>query len=285
MLLALKLVLVPAFLAALTVAGRVWGPSVAGWLAGLPVVAGPIVLLLALERGPSFAAQASAASIAAIAASEAFNFAYAWTCRRFAWPLALAVGMAGWVGVAMLLAHLPGSLAWAVAAACAAVAVSQSSLPRVAGHVPAVRLGRADLAVRMLAGALLTVAVTTLSASMGATWSGLLSVFPLLGIVLAVSAQRAHGSDFVALLMRGMVIGRASFTTFFAVTAAMLPYYGVGLSFGLASAVSIVVQGATRRMLGAKRPVRVRAPAAALELAEQRSADRADGLGERAQID
>lgn len=100
MLLVLKLVLVPAFLAALTVAARVWGPSVAGWLAGLPVVAGPIVLLLALERGSSFAAQASAASIAAIAASEAFNFAYAWTCRRCAWPLALVVGMVGWIGVA-----------------------------------------------------------------------------------------------------------------------------------------------------------------------------------------
>jgi hypothetical protein len=71
MLLMLKLVLVPAFLAALTLAARLWGPSVARWLAGLPVVAGPIVLLLALERGPLFAAQASAASIAAIAGSEA----------------------------------------------------------------------------------------------------------------------------------------------------------------------------------------------------------------------
>ena len=58
MLLALKLTLVPAFLSALTVAGRVWGPSVAGWLAGLQVVSGPIVLLLALERGPAFAALA-----------------------------------------------------------------------------------------------------------------------------------------------------------------------------------------------------------------------------------
>ena len=109
MLLALKLVLVPAFLAVLTVAGRIWGPTVAGWLAGLPVVAGPIVLLLALERGSAFAAQASAASIAAIAASEAFNFAYAWTCRRFAWPLALVVGMVGWVGVASLLTQVTAS--------------------------------------------------------------------------------------------------------------------------------------------------------------------------------
>src|SRR6201989_1089665 len=109
MLLTLKLVLVPAFLAALTVAARVWGPSVAGWLPGLPVVAGPIVLLLALERGSSFAAQASAASIAAIAASEAFNFAYAWSCRRVGWPLALVAGLAGWLALALLLVHLPGA--------------------------------------------------------------------------------------------------------------------------------------------------------------------------------
>ncbi|MDR8395050.1 MULTISPECIES: hypothetical protein [Paraburkholderia] len=269
MLLVLKLMLVPAFLAALTVAGRVWGPSVAGWLAGLPVVAGPIVLLLALERGSSFAAQTSAASIAAIAASEAFNFAYAWSCRRFVWPLALVVGLVGWAGVAMLLTQIPASLACAAAAACVAVAVSQSGLPRVTGHVPAARLGLGDLAMRMLAGALLTVVVTTLSASMGATWSGLFSVFPLLGIVLAISAQRAHGADFVALLMRGMVIGRASFAAFFAVTATMLPRYGVWLSFVCAAVVSIVVQGATRRMLGAKRPVQ----AVARELAERQSAD------------
>ncbi|NML29782.1 hypothetical protein [Paraburkholderia antibiotica] len=259
--LALKLVLVPAFLAALTFAARAWGPSVAGWLAGLPVVAGPIVLLLALERGPAFAAQASVASIAAIAASEAFNLAYAWTCRRTDWPLALLAGSAGWFGAALLLVRLPGGPGWAAVAAVvvagAAVAVSQNGLPRVTGPVPAVRVGGIDLAVRMLAGALLTLAVTAVSASLGAAWSGVLSVFPLLGSVLAVSAQRAHGADFVALLMRGMVVGRGSFAAFFAVTAALLPQHGVAMSFGCAAAVSVVVQGLTRRMLDAQRQARV----------------------------
>jgi hypothetical protein len=177
--------------------------------------------------------------------------------------------MLGWVGVAMLLTHLHGGLVWAVAAGCVAVAVSQSGLPRVTGRVPAARLGLGDLALRMLAGALLTVAVTTLSASMGATWSGLLSVFPLLGIVLAVSAQREHGADFVALLMRGMVIGRGSFAAFFAVTATMLPHYGAWPTFACAAAVSVVVQGATKRMLRAKRPVR----ALTRELAGRRPVD------------
>ncbi|MBN8494763.1 MAG: hypothetical protein J0M00_25385 [Burkholderiales bacterium] len=49
--LALKLLLVPAFLGLLTLVARWLGPAVAGWLAGLPLVAGPIVLILALEQG------------------------------------------------------------------------------------------------------------------------------------------------------------------------------------------------------------------------------------------
>ena len=261
--LALKLALVPGFLAALTMAGRVWGPSVAGWLAGLPVVAGPIVLLLALERGEAFAVQASVASIAAIAASEAFNFAYAWTCRVNRWPVALMAALFAWALVAVLLTHLSVSLAWSLAAACVAVAVSQAGLPRVEGAVPAARTGVADLALRMLAGALLTLAVTTLSASMGAAWSGILSVFPLLGIVLAVSAQRAHGAGFVALLMRGMVIGRASFAAFFTVVALTLPTLGVPGAFACGAVVSVLVQGATKRLLAMSR--RPRASLAALD--------------------
>lgn len=221
------------------------------------MVAGPIVLLLALERGAGFAAQASVGAIAAIAASEAFNLAYAWSCRRVGWPLALVAGLVGWLGAALLLvllpARLPGSLVWAVAAACVAVAVSQRGLPRVGGRVPPARVGRADLVLRMLAGVLLTLAVTSVSASLGAAWSGVLSVFPLLGIVLAVSAQRAHGADFVALLARGMVIGRGSFAAFFAALAILLPQAGVALSFACAALLSIVVQGATRGLVVAMR--------------------------------
>jgi len=95
--LALKLSLVPLFLLLISLAGKSWGPSIAGWLAGLPVVAGPIHYLLTLEHGPAFAVHAVTLALAAILASEAFNFADAWTCRSRHWPSALAISLLFWL--------------------------------------------------------------------------------------------------------------------------------------------------------------------------------------------
>ena len=38
----LKLLLVPALIYAVTLAGRRWGPDVAGWLSAFPILSGPI---------------------------------------------------------------------------------------------------------------------------------------------------------------------------------------------------------------------------------------------------
>src|SRR5437660_633846 len=41
-----KLVLTPLLIAAVTLAGRRWGPGVGGWLAGLPLTSGPVSVFL-----------------------------------------------------------------------------------------------------------------------------------------------------------------------------------------------------------------------------------------------
>ncbi|ATF35452.1 hypothetical protein CO709_20005 [Burkholderia thailandensis] len=248
--LALKLTLVPLFLLLVSMSGRWWGPSIAGWLAGLPVVAGPILFLVAVERGPTFGAHAALLSLSAIAASEAFNFAYAWTCRRHRWPLALAAGLAAWGAAASALARLPATPLAAMAVALAATCFGQSCLPRGAAVVPRAPLSRADLAGRLAAGAMLAFAVTSLSGALGAAWSGLLAVFPLLGSVLSVSSHRAHGPDFVVHLLRGMVLGRFSFAAFCLCAALALPHQPAIPAFAEAAALAIVVQGMTRRFAG-----------------------------------
>jgi hypothetical protein len=57
------------------------------------IFAATIDRLLRDVREQAFGARAATLSLAAIVASEAFNFAYAWTCRSRAWPIALLAGL------------------------------------------------------------------------------------------------------------------------------------------------------------------------------------------------
>jgi hypothetical protein len=247
--LALKLTLVPLFLLFVSMSGRWLGPSIAGWLAGLPVVAGPILYLLTLSHGPALGAKAATLSLSAILASDAVNFACAWTCRSRPWPVALLAGLAIWFMCACGLSSLPTSTAWALAAAAVGVFFGQSFLPRTSTIAAGVPLSRIDLIGRMVAGALLTVLVTTLSGRVGPAWSGLLAVFPLLGIILSVSSHRAHGSEFVISLLRGMVLGRFSFSAFCLCLSFALLHQEPALAYLEAAALVMVVQGCTRRIV------------------------------------
>jgi hypothetical protein len=104
-----------------------WGSTIAGWLAGLPVVAGPILFLLVLAHGPLFGAHAAALSLSAILASEAFTFAYAWTCRSNHWSVCLAMGLPAWLLAAILLSFMPASPAHAIAASLAQLSSGKTS--------------------------------------------------------------------------------------------------------------------------------------------------------------
>lgn len=251
--LALKLTLVPLFLLVVSMSGKWWGPSIAGWLAGLPVVAGPILFILVLAHGPSFGARAATLSLSAILASEAFNFAYAWTCRSRSWHVALAAGLITWIISAYGLSMLPASPIWAATAALAAVCFGQSFLPRSPVEAVGAPLTRPDLVGRMVAGAVLTLLVTSLSGWAGPAWSGLLAVFPLLGIVLSVSSHRAHGPAFVISLLRGMVLGRFSFAAFCLFLSFSLPYQSPLAAFAQATALAMIVQWSTRRLATIRR--------------------------------
>jgi chromate transport protein ChrA len=76
--LVLKLCLVPSLIYLVTLAGRRWGPNAAGWLSALPIVAGPILLTMAIEQGSGFVATAAAHTLIAVIAVLVFCLAYAW---------------------------------------------------------------------------------------------------------------------------------------------------------------------------------------------------------------
>lgn len=247
--LALKLLLVPAFLLLVSLAGKRWGASVAGWLAGLPVVTGPILFFLAVERGAVFTAGAAAMSLSAVLASVAFSVAYSHAAHRMPWPAALVLGLCAWVLGAAGLSMLPVSAPLALGVSLLTLLLAPRLFPATRVQAGARRITAVELACRMGAGAALTLGVTWVAASVGPAWSGLLAVFPILGIVLAVFSHRSQGSAFAAALLSAMATGLYSFVAFcFVLSLALVPL-GVAAAFGLATAASLAVQAASLRRM------------------------------------
>lgn len=244
--LALKLLLVPSLLAAVTLASRRWGPRVGGWLAGLPLVTGPILFILALEHGADFAARAAVASLSAVAAAVAFGAAYSHACLRFGWAPALAAALAAWAAAVAGLAALADSLPLALAVALASLAAARYLFPRVVAG-PALRPApRFELPVRMLFAALLTLLTTTVAERIGTGWTGLVAMFPVMSTLLAVFSHRAQGPGFAALVLRGLATGLYALAAFCLVVALVLPQAGVAAAFAAAVAAAALVQWATR---------------------------------------
>lgn len=75
--LVLKVALAPALVIGVTLGARRWGPRVGGMLIALPVVAGPILLLITLEHGEVFGARAARGALLGVVALSAFCVAFA----------------------------------------------------------------------------------------------------------------------------------------------------------------------------------------------------------------
>lgn len=247
--LALKLLLVPAFLVLISFAGKRWGPEVAGWLAGFPVLTGPILFLVALENGPSFAAAAATVSLSAVFGAVAFILTYARVCARRSPALSLLSGLASWCSAALLLTWFPLGPFVSLGIALLTLVLAPKLFPRVSAPIMSTALPKWELPLRMLAGAALTLAVTSLAAVIGPSWSGMLAVFPVISIVLAVFSHRTSGPAFAATLLRAMIWGLYALTSFCLALTALLPQQGVTVSFVAATAVAVAVQWALKSRL------------------------------------
>src|ERR1700682_6369024 len=101
--LVLKLILTPLLLGGVTLAGRRWGPTVSGWLVGLPLTSGPVALFLALEQGTTFAAQAAQSTLLGLVSLAVFCLAYSWLALRGGWGRSLLGSGAAYLVVTLAL--------------------------------------------------------------------------------------------------------------------------------------------------------------------------------------
>lgn len=241
----LKLTIVPLFIALVTLAGKKWGAQLAGLLGGLPIVAGPIVIFLALEHGSQFGVMAATAAISAVAGLLFFGIVYAWACLYWRWPLALLSAVTAWIMAANVIVNLQNHQAnqaeISLLIALAALLLAPWLLPKYQGPSPAASSLR-DLPLRMLAGAALTILVTQMAQALGGQWSGMLAAFPVIGSVLAVFIHDSQGATQVAQLYRGMVRGLYSFSFFFLVLVYSWTKWNFWIAVLLATLTALLVQ-------------------------------------------
>ncbi len=246
----LKLFLVPALIALVTLAGRRWGPAVAGWLSAFPIVAGPILWFVAIEQGAAFAARAAIGTLSAVLALLAFGLSYAWAATRFSWPPSLLLAYVGYAAAVGVLAQWNASTPWiAGLVVVAGLLLAPRLYPVLPAAVKALSKPPNDMLLRMGLGALLVLLVTHFAAKLGPDLSGVFAMFPVMGTVLVLFTHRSAGAAATVQLLRGMLLGFYAFGTFCVVLAWALSATGVGLAFLCALSAAAVIQLLSRLWL------------------------------------
>ncbi|TVZ38317.1 hypothetical protein P886_2678 [Alteromonadaceae bacterium 2753L.S.0a.02] len=246
---ALKLTLVPLLIILASFASQKFGPKIGGMVTALPLVAGPITLMLAIEQGEAFALQSISVTLPGIIAVGAFCVSYAWMAIYATWFVAFLCGsvtyfvvvftvyisgLSGWPGIVLVLLVLP-------------VLITCSPRPSIPPQILA-KLGRLEIGVRVLAAALLVLFVTSIAQNAGPKISGLLSVFPVATSVMAVFTHCRAGASAVVALLRGLLVGLVGLVFFYLLWFGLAGRLGFYHALGTALILLICYQWAFNKV-------------------------------------
>lgn len=244
--LGLRLVLAPALIAAASLAGRRWGPTISGWLIGLPLTSGPIAFLLAVSYGASFAAASARGTLAGTISLTVYAVVYAWVARRYSWPVSVVASSAAFGVVTLGLQYLTLPLPLLLVCITLTLLIGIRLMPASAPAAEALEASAPpawDLPARMLVAAFFVLLLTGAAAKLGPQLTGLVSPFPIYATILAVFAHQRQGARAAADVLRGLLVGMVAFVGFFLVVSVLLEPVGIGWAFTLAVVVALLAHG------------------------------------------
>jgi hypothetical protein len=242
-LLAVKLLLAPTFVVCASLIARRFGPRAGGLVGGLPVVAGPILLVYALAHGRAFAAGAAVGTLLGLVSLTMFAVVYARLAEHAFWGVSMLAGWLAFCAATAVFSAITVGAGAALAIAAAGLAVGLACAPRSAadsdepGGPPAW-----DLPLRAVCALALVLTLTAIAGWLGPRLSGLLAPFPIIATVLATFTHAQRGVDEVRRLLQWMIGGYGAFALFCFILAVALRPLGVGATFALATAAALLMQ-------------------------------------------
>lgn len=225
-----QLVSAPLLVASVSLLQQRRGVAAAGWVAGLPLTTGPVMVLLACGQGPGFAAASTAPALWGVAVQCCVYGAYAHVSRRTGpgWRglcvTFAAVGLVFTVLVVFLDRLLQVLNPPALAALLVGVVAPVTTLklwPRLDEGLlsPA---SRPHLGVRCAAAAALTFTTTMSAPVLGPRLAGLLSTLPVVGLTLTLGVHLDRDGRAGRHLLRQLTLATPSIVAFLAVLMAGL---------------------------------------------------------------
>jgi hypothetical protein len=243
----LKVLVAPALIGLASWLGRRSGPEVGGWFAALPLTSGPVVLILALDRGPTFAAQACHGTLLALVSLAAFALVYGWSARAVHWSWSSVIACMAFVACTLALRPVAVPLAWAFVLACVALVAASRLMPANALPRRRTPAPKWDIPLRMVLAAVLVGAITGAANTLGPHLSGLLTPFPVAATILAAATHHFEGSAAAGRLLHGLLVGLFSFAVFFLVVGAVVVSWGITVAFAAATVGALAFHAALWR--------------------------------------
>jgi hypothetical protein len=227
----MRLLLSPALIGAASAVARRWGPDAGGWVAALPLTSGPVLLVLALERGTPFATEACAGIVLGIAALTAYVLTYGWASRRWGWAASGALGCVAYVACIWPLSHVRAPLVVVFAIVAAIVVLARRLMPHDRIARASVVLPVWDIPLRMAIAGGLVWGLAQLADVVGPRGSGLLAPFPIAVTIMSTFTHRHEGSASARRFLRTLLTGLVSFAVFFLAAGVLLPILGIARAF------------------------------------------------------
>ena len=249
-LLLLKLTLTPILIGGASLAARRWGPTIGGWIVALPLTSGPVLLFIAIEHGPTFAATTSVGTLLGLAAIAGYCVGFiAGSTRGPATAFASATAAYAATGlVGQFLAGWPFPVLVLVAAG--AIALALMTLPATSSAKSTTPHPRWDLPARIIVGTALVLALTSVAPLLGPTASGIVTTFPVYVSVISVFAFLHDGRPAALGVLRGLLVGLFGTIGFYIAVHTLVEPAGVGPAFAAAVATSLLVSGLALRQAG-----------------------------------
>lgn len=238
----IRVLLAPLAVITGTLAQRRFGYAVSGLILGLPLTSLPLLWLVAVQHGTSFASSMTGALLVGSIAEAVVLWLYARLTIHLSPSLALigALGAFALAAEAVNLLKLSALLAGLITAMGFAAALRWWP---VTDHANTPEEGRSRLWLRVTMSAVFTVVLVALAGRLGPVLAGLIDALPAMSLMMAFTTHQDHGSGESSRFLQGVTRGSFSYLAAMIVLAELLRTGNLLFAFAAALTAALIVQG------------------------------------------